>query len=143
MTIVAAIGRSNVQEKVLEEAASLGEAFDEEVQVVYVLNQSEFLDLERTAMEESGQPVDIEKIRDVAQEIASEATAETDGEFVPVGLVGDVSNQLVDYAEKNDVRYLVVGGRKRSPTGKALFGSTTQSVLLNSTTPVVTVIQHE
>lgn len=141
MVIVTAVGRSRSQRAVLEEAQALGEAFDEEVQVVHVLSQSDFLELERTAMNESGKPVGMDRIRDVAKEIAREEAAEVDGTFVPVGLIGDVTRELVDYTDEHDVRYLVIGGRRRSPTGKALFGSNTQSILLNATVPVVTVTQ--
>lgn len=50
---------------------------------------------------------------------------------------GDPVDSIIDCAEKNDVESIVMGGRKRSPTGKALFGSITQSVILNSKRPVV------
>jgi len=44
---------------------------------------------------------------------------------------------ILDHAEEQDVASLVLGGRKRSPAGKALFGSVTQSVILNTDRPVV------
>ncbi|PSP23927.1 universal stress protein [Halobacteriales archaeon QH_10_65_19] len=44
---------------------------------------------------------------------------------------------ILDHAEEHDVDSLVLGGRKRSPAGKALFGSVTQAVILNTNRPVV------
>lgn len=49
----------------------------------------------------------------------------------------DTVDSVVDWAEEYDVASIVMGGRKRSPAGKALFGSVTQSVILNTDRPVV------
>lgn len=45
---------------------------------------------------------------------------------------GDVADDIIDEAEDLDVDLIVLGGRKRSAAGKALFGSVTQKVLLNT-----------
>lgn len=50
---------------------------------------------------------------------------------------GDTTQDIIDDAEENDVDAIVLGGRKRSPAGKAIFGSVTQSVILNTERPVV------
>ena len=46
---------------------------------------------------------------------------------------------LVNYAEENDIEEIVIGVRRRSKMGKLLFGSTTQVVILSAQCPVVTV----
>jgi nucleotide-binding universal stress UspA family protein len=59
------------------------------------------------------------------------------------GRVGEPVQEILNEAERSDARYLVIGGRKRTPIGKAVFGSITQSVLLNATVPVLTVMQDD
>lgn len=44
--------------------------------------------------------------------------------------------RLVDLAEELDADLVLVGGRSRSPAGKAVFGSTAQEVLLEAPCPV-------
>ncbi|GAA0197287.1 universal stress protein [Haladaptatus pallidirubidus] len=59
---------------------------------------------------------------------------------VTVAIHGRVANNvgeaLVDVANEVAANRVIVGGRKRSPSGKALFGSTAQYVLLNAPCPV-------
>jgi nucleotide-binding universal stress UspA family protein len=55
----------------------------------------------------------------------------------PVETSGEPSVQILDRAEELDVDQICIGGRKRSPTGKALFGSVSQDVILSTGTPVL------
>lgn len=50
---------------------------------------------------------------------------------------GDPAAEIVQTADDLDVDLICVGGRKRSPAGKALFGSVSQSVILNTERPVL------
>lgn len=78
----------------------------------------------------------------IAQDVLDATIDDQDGVRVQ-GRVGDVVKEILDEADRSDARYLVVGGRKRTPIGKAMFGSTTQSILLNAEFPVVTVMDEE
>jgi len=138
MVIVAAVDRSERAPSIVEEANELGEAFDEPVHVVHVLTRSEFVKLERTSVSDTGRSIPTDDILELAEEFAQDAI---DGSGVadaePVGLLGDPADEVINYAESNGARYLVIAGRKRSPVGKALFGSIVQSVMLDSDVPVV------
>ena len=59
------------------------------------------------------------------------------------GAVGNHGDQIVSLAEDTGADLVVVGGRKRSPTGKAVFGSTAQEVMLNAPCPVTFVRGEE
>ena len=140
MPIVAAVDRGEGRNRIVERGRELADAYDTELHVVHVLSQSDFLELERTSLDESGRAVEMDRIREIAREIATEAAEGVADDFTPVGLVGDAPKEILRYASENGAEYVVVGGRKRSPVGKALFGSVTQSVLLNAERPVVAVM---
>lgn len=52
---------------------------------------------------------------------------------------GDPADELLAAAEEVDANAICVSGRKRRPTGKAVFGSVTQDVILGSDRPVFAV----
>ncbi|WP_050032979.1 universal stress protein [Halorubrum halophilum] len=140
MTIVAAVDRSERASNVVDEAAALARAFDEPVHVVHALTRSEFLDLGITSAQ-AEEPKDMNEIREAASEMAAEAVSDIDVPYETVGLVGGPVEEVVRYADERDARYIVVSPRRRSKTGKVLFGSVAQSILLNATTPVVSTIE--
>ncbi|WP_458188422.1 universal stress protein [Haladaptatus sp. NG-WS-4] len=49
------------------------------------------------------------------------------------------ADAILDVAESEDADRLYLYGRKRSPAGKAVFGSTVQRVVLNASVPVTIV----
>ena len=52
------------------------------------------------------------------------------------GFVGEVSEKIIRLAAEEAADRVVLSGRTRSPVGKAVFGSTSQRVLLDAPCPV-------
>lgn len=139
MVVIAAVDRSERAKKAVTEALAIARAFDEPVHVVHVLSQSEFVELEQTEYKKSGRAADLDRVREHAGKLAKKATGDIDFDVGVeyVGLVGDAADEVLDYATNQDARYIVVGPRKKSPTGKVLFGSVSQKILLNADCPAV------
>lgn len=57
-------------------------------------------------------------------------------EYEVRGALADSSDGISELAAEEAADMLIVGGRKRSPTGKAVFGSTAQDVMLSAHCPV-------
>lgn len=143
MVIVAAVDRSERAPSVVSTADELARAFDDDLHVVHVMSRSEFIDLEESAVDRTGTVIPMEDVKALAVEFVDDVIDSPDVEYTPVGLVGDAPRQIVEYAQREDARYVVVGPRRRSPTGKVIFGSAAQAVLLDAPCPVVTVIDRE
>lgn len=50
---------------------------------------------------------------------------------------GEPAATILNVAERADADCICVGGRRRSPAGKAIFGSVSQSVILQADRPVL------
>lgn len=146
MAILVAVGEKRNPGRILETAHELAVAFDDDLQVLHVIPEKEaeehfealrsieqFKDISFTT--------EISRAEDIAETLIETALGDSvAGDVSPVGRIGAPADEILATADSIDPRYLVIGGRKRTPTGKAIFGSVTQSVILNSDWPTVTVI---
>ncbi|ELY68059.1 universal stress protein [Natrinema versiforme] len=79
------------------------------------------------------------EIRDVPDTVSLvEDRLEGDGiEVDRAELVGDAAGGIGQVASDIDADAILLGGRKRSPVGKALFGSVSQQVIIDADRPVI------
>jgi nucleotide-binding universal stress UspA family protein len=138
MAILAAVDGGTNSENVVKTGYDLSEAYNVELYVLHVLSESKF---------ESQKEERPEYYRDEAEGDAEhvaqrviEDTVGTADDVLAVGRVGTPAEEVLAFADDIDAQYLVTGGRRRSPVGKAVFGSDVQEILLKSKAPVVTVM---
>lgn len=143
MVVVAAVDRSEHAKQIVKEGETLAKKFDDELHIVHIISRSEFRKLQRENIENNDEAIDMDSINEFAAKQAEEAAENIKYPYKTIGRVGDASSDVVSYAKKHEARYIVIGGRKRSPAGKAVFGSVAQSILLNAENPVISVIRHD
>ena len=138
MVIVAAIDSSERASDVLDQATELAEKFDDGVHLAHVMKQSEVIASKESDIQ-TGERTDMDEMRAIAREFGLKmldgrpATVEVE----VVGLIGNPADTIVRYAAEQEARYIVVSPKRQSQTGKILFGSVAQSILLNADCPVV------
>ncbi|OVE82987.1 universal stress protein [Natronolimnobius baerhuensis] len=106
----------------------------------YVLSQNEYDEV----LEEytDGEDLDDAVSKHDAVQEAARRLADSGVEYHVRGVVGESSDGLVALAEETSADRLVIGGKRRSPTEKVVFGSVVQTVLIESPCPV-TFVQDE
>ncbi|WP_424002376.1 universal stress protein [Haloarcula salina] len=75
------------------------------------------------------QVASVRHARDILEEVGIEVVLEESS--------GEPADAILRLADDQDAEMIVVAGRKRTPTGKVLFGSVTQSVILGTDRPVL------
>lgn len=147
MTILVAVDEKPGSDRVVEVGAELAAAFDEPMTVLHVIPEDEAREHFETLrtipeFEDISIAREDERATEIADRIVGTAGGAADGvEVTPLGKIGDPVDLILEQSEAVDARYVVVGGRRRSPVGKAIFGDVTQSVLLESRRPVVAVME--
>lgn len=138
--------------ELLTEAGELAAGVDASVVVLALMTEDEFdeareaLDIvaaeEGTAYDDS---VVVDSARNQARDAVSDLYDDLGLDWRVVGAVvedeGEAAERIVDVAEKRGADHVFLTGRRRSPTGKAVFGDRAQAVILNFDGPVTTVAE--
>lgn len=135
-------------EWLVAEAGRLAGGVGAELIVLYARSESEYEE-DRRAVEDvmalEANTYDVGQAEEgaerIAAEIANDALADVEVEYSTRGAVGDSADHILAIAEEEGVDHVFIPGRRRSPTGKAVFGNTAQQVILNFAGPV-TVVTH-
>lgn len=165
MAILAPVDGEVIPDNVVEVGYELANAYDDELVVMHVMPQEYFEEMrEKTTQDTKGtvlapeadygveakrsadggeNPLTIDEDGEPsAESVARDVVRNTLDEYSDVsfqGRVGDPAQKILEEADRRDARHIVVGGQDRTPVGKAVFGSITQSVLLNADRPVTKV----
>ena len=139
MVVVAAIDGVDGSTNILAEASKLAEQFEVPLHIVFVYERSEHTHLANQYMD-IAKPISDDRIDELTTQVVDDAAEGIVDEYEAVGRIGKPAKEIVAYADEVDADYVVVGGRSRSPVGKALFGSTAQGVLLDAGRPVLAVM---
>lgn len=143
MVILAAVGEHHSNVPIIETAQDLATAYGDDLRVVHVIPDadtgSHFQRLRRRApFGDDEFEVSPDQARAVVEQMIETAVDDPDPERTsPVGRVGEPGDEILGLADEVDARYIVIGGRKRTPAGKVLFGSITQRIILDTDRPVV------
>lgn len=130
-------------DRITREAGELAAGVDASLVLLHVTTEEEY-DENRRAMADvlslEGASYDIgqarEGAREFARDVGEQVLRNVDVEWTSVGLVGDKEETILQTAEDHDCDHVFVAGRKRSPSGKAIFGDVAQRVILNFDDPV-------
>lgn len=140
-TVLLAVGTEDEKrtEQLAKEAIAVAEPAGAEVVLTHVFTDDEFDGVRsRLGVEDASEgstPDAVAERHTTIRELAKALDA-AGVSYSVRGAVGDHAGEVVAAAEAVKADRVVVGGRQRSPTGKAVFGSVAQDVILSAPCPV-------
>lgn len=134
MTILVAVSRAPNRDKVLDMAIRLGNAFDEDLHIVNLIEDQSPTDNPRQIRQELRQRVLQENA------VATIAVEPIDGTLVRAG--PRLGRELLDLAAEDDVTHIVVGHSSKGLLGDITQGNTAFTVADTAPVPVTIVPEN-
>lgn len=140
-TLLLALGPSDAERtnRLAETAIDIAGPADATVVLGHVFTESEYKHaIDRLGFDATNGEISPNKVanRHATVRKLSDRLDEANVESAVGGAVGDHGDSIVGMAEESGADMVIVGGRQRSPAGKAVFGSTAQEVMLSAPCPV-------
>ncbi|WP_338739907.1 universal stress protein [Haloplanus salilacus] len=137
-TILVAIGPEDHErvERLAEETVDIAGPAGADVVLAHGYTEEGF-DVSRSKLNLDDAMPDEVAERNTAVRDLVKVLEDADIEYTIRGEVGDPGETMVDLAEAHDADIVVVGGRERTPAGKAIFGSVAQSIMLDAPCPTL------
>lgn len=134
------VSESDTIERLVREAGELAAGADAELVVLGIQTEEEYAGTRESRDRAGGRPYSVdqaaEDARQRAKSVARVAVEDFDIEYDALGSVGDPADRILQVADEQGCDHIFLVGRRRSPTGKAIFGDVAQSVLLTFDGPV-------
>jgi nucleotide-binding universal stress UspA family protein len=132
------IETSDAEQELLQEAAAFSECEDAPLGVLRVVSPEDVQSVESTDVTsdidraEFEDPVD-RQFEEETEAFVQDALDGAGSYEIDIRIEPDTerATAILDVAEDRDCDHLFLVGKRRSPTGKALFGDLTQEIILN------------
>ncbi|MFC3478933.1 universal stress protein [Halobacterium litoreum] len=133
---IAVVEASDSAKSLVQEAGELAAGVDAELILLHVTTEDEYSERRESMASIPDLDVNytideaVDGARKFATDIGRDVLEDVDVETEPVGRIGDKGDEVLELAAERDADHIFVAGRKRSPTGKAIFGDVTQRIIL-------------
>jgi nucleotide-binding universal stress UspA family protein len=137
-TLLVAIGRTDYDrvERLAEETVDIATPTGADVVLAHAFTQEGFEEARSNLHFDDATPGQVATHSATIRALEDVLEA-ADVEYTIRGAVGDPGETMVELADTVGADIVVVGGRGRSPAGKAIFGSVAQSIMLDAPCPTL------
>jgi nucleotide-binding universal stress UspA family protein len=129
MNILVCYDQNDAAKQALMSGVEHGKAFDAKVYVITSLIGGSKDNIEDNKQAEKGLTY--------AQSVLEKAGVDCETHLLVRGLTA--GEDIIQFAEENEIDEIILGIKKTSKVGKLVFGSTAQHVILESRCPIVTI----
>jgi nucleotide-binding universal stress UspA family protein len=138
--LLVVLSEEETDRRLVGEARRFAEGQDATLSLLFVLTEDTWEQDQavlETIADAEQPPFDRQSPAEYATSIARQVGEETLGDDVEFTALGryasddDRADVVLDVARARDCEHVFIGGQKRTPTGKALFGDAAQAVILD------------